>query len=243
MLIIKLDAIDSTNSYLRKLSGEKFLKDFTVVMTANQKQGRGQRGTSWVSEPGKNLALSVFKDVTSLSLDQSFMISVVTALSVIHALKSFGVPKLKIKWPNDILSENKKICGILIENVISKNQHKDSIIGIGLNVNQTTFDQLPQASSLKSITGRVFDLEELTHAILKELKKTFKRLESESGDNLRAAYESLLFRKDKPSTFRNTTGELFSGYIKSVSGSGALQVLLEDGIVKSFELKELTLLY
>ncbi|GAA4281423.1 biotin--[acetyl-CoA-carboxylase] ligase [Gaetbulibacter aestuarii] len=243
MLIIKLDAIPSTNSYLRMLSSEKRLKDYTVVQTTNQTEGRGQRGTSWYSEPGKNLALSVFKDVSGISLKQSFLISIVTSLAVLRCLKTFGIPKLKIKWPNDILAENKKICGILIENVIQQHQYKGSIIGIGLNVNQITFNNLPQASSLKSITGRNFNFDELTNGILKELKKGFKNLEKGKIDDLKLDYEEHLFRINKPSTFKDAEGNMFSGYIKNVSDSGALQVLLEDGIVRAFDLKALTLMY
>lgn len=243
MLIIKLNAIPSTNSYLRKLGSEKPLKDYTVVLTTNQTEGRGQRGTSWESEPGKNLALSVFKDVSGLALEQSFLISIVTSLAVLRGLKTLGVPKLKIKWPNDILSENKKICGILIENVIQQQQYKASIIGIGINVNQTSFPNLPQASSLKNITGRVFDFDELTNCILNELEKGFTLLENGKITDLKKDYENHLFRKNKPSTFKDANGNFFTGYIKNVSDSGALQVLLEDGIVRAFDLKALTLLY
>jgi len=243
MHIIKLDAINSTNTYLRALSGEKILKDYTVVITNNQTEGRGQRGTEWCSESGKNLTLSVFKDVSAFDLTHPFIISIITSVAVLKAMHYFSIPKLKIKWPNDILSENKKICGILIENIIKQQQYKASIIGIGININQTEFQNLPQASSLKKITGRLFDLDEVAKVILNHLKNTFESFENGQVDALKKSYESNLFRKNKPSTFKDDKGHLFTGYIKSVSESGALQVLLEDGIVRAFNLKELTLLY
>ena len=137
MKIIKLDAIDSTNTYLRQLSSEEKLDDFTVVTAASQTAGKGQMGTKWASEKGKNLTFSVFKKVSCLENDEQFYISMATSLAIYNALKGFQIPKLAIKWPNDILSENQKICGILIENVIQNSKMTAAIIGIGLNVNQT----------------------------------------------------------------------------------------------------------
>lgn len=243
MRIIKLDAIDSTNSYLRQLSTAEAVKDFTVVLANYQTGGRGQMGTQWHSQDSKNLMVSVFKDVSCINIEQHFFISVVAALSILEALESFKLPNLKVKWPNDILSENKKIGGILIENVIKKGKLDASIIGFGINVNQTEFDDLPQASSIRLITGRLFDLEELLQVILSKFKDYFKMLEHQQFEVLKACYERNLFRKDKPSTFRNTQGELFSGIIKGISNAGNLRVMIENAIIKEFDLKSITLLY
>src|SRR5690606_14181413 len=117
------------------------------------------------------------------------------------------------------------------------------IIGVGLNVNQTEFINLPKASSLKLITGHVFDLEEVLFETIKYLKHYFKILKKADYNTLKADYETHLFRRDKPSTFRDHKGFVFSGYIKSVSLFGNLQVLLEDEIIKEFNLKEVTLMY
>ena len=243
MRIIKLDAIDSTNSYLRQLSTAEAVKDFTVVLANYQTGGRGQMGTQWHSQDSKNLMVSVFKDVSCINIEQHFFISVVAALSILEALESFKLPNLKVKWPNDILSENKKIGGILIENVIKKGKLDASIIGFGINVNQTEFDDLPQASSIRLITGRLFDLAELLQVILSKFKDYFKMLEHQQFEVLKACYERNLFRKDKPSTFRNTQGELFSGIIKGISNAGNLRVMIENAIIKEFDLKSITLLY
>ena len=141
------------------------------------------------------------------------------------------------------MSENKKICGILIENVVKQNRFYESLIGIGLNVNQTDFNNLPMASSLKIISGRLYNLDEVAHVIIKNLKHYFLLLKREQFDVLKAEYESYLFRKDKPSTFLDSEGLVFSGFIKNVSETGSLQVLLEDDIVKEYEFKTITLLY
>jgi BirA family biotin operon repressor/biotin-[acetyl-CoA-carboxylase] ligase len=243
MRIIKLDAIDSTNTFLKGISSNGTLEDYTVVMTKEQTNGRGQMGTVWNSEASKNLTFSVYKMYVNLQLEQQFYISMVVALALVKTLKIFGVNKLQIKWPNDILSENKKICGVLIENVIKQTQLSSSILGVGLNVNQINFETLPKASSLKLLTGKVFDLDEILNQFLKDLEVYFNLLEKHAYETLKGEYEKMLFRKNKPSTFKNAEGHLFSGFIKGVSKSGNLVIELEDEIIKEYALKEVTLLY
>lgn len=243
MQIIKLDATDSTNSYLRKLYNESGVIDYTVVSAKLQTEGRGQMGTLWNSESSKNLTISVFKDVSALFIEHPFYISIAASLAIIRTLQSFSIPRLSIKWPNDILSEDKKLCGILIENVIKQNSLIASIIGIGLNVNQTTFQNLPKASSLKLLSGNNFNLDEVMFTVIKFLKYYFMLLRNDEYDFVKNEYESYLFRKNKPSTFRNAEGFMFTGIIKNISDAGSLQVLLEDDILKEFELKEIALLF
>lgn len=243
MPIIKLDAIDSTNIFLKDMLSTQKVEDFTVVTAEYQTEGKGQMGAVWASEASKNLMFSVFVDVSKFNIAHPFYIGMAASLALQNSLKAFLIPQLYIKWPNDILSQNKKICGILVENVIKQNNIKATIIGIGLNVNQTKFNNLPNASSLKTITGRVFNTDELLNAIVDSLKLYFSKLENEGYLELKAEYESFLFRKDKPSTFKDVKGNLFSGYIKSIKDSGDLQVMLEDNILKSFTLKDITLMY
>tara|TARA_R110000868_G_scaffold3388_7_gene21912 strand:+ start:6906 stop:7637 length:732 start_codon:yes stop_codon:yes gene_type:complete len=243
MRIIKLDATNSTNSYLRNLTNEEVINDYTTVVAKNQTRGRGQMGTIWNSEGSKNLTFSVFKDLSELQIDYPFYISMAVSLALIKTLQSFSIPKLSVKWPNDILSEDKKVCGVLIENVIKQSNINATIIGIGLNINQTKFIDLPKASSLKLLTGKTFDLDEVLQVILKHLKRYFLKIKRKDYDLLKQEYETYLFRKDKPSTFVNAEGFVFSGFIKNVSISGNLQVLLEDNLIKEFDLKDITLLY
>jgi BirA family transcriptional regulator, biotin operon repressor / biotin---[acetyl-CoA-carboxylase] ligase len=243
MRIIKLNAIDSTNTYLKQICDGEMLKDYTIVITKYQTHGRGQMGTVWSSEKAKNLMCSVFKEASHISVDQQFYISIVTSLAIVKALRSFNIPKLNVKWPNDILSESKKVCGILIENVIKNNRLEYSIIGIGLNVNQTEFKHLPNASSLKTLTGTVYNLDELLQLILFNLRYYFKFLEQGKQEFLKKEYENLLFRKDKPSSFKDQKGNIFAGFIKGINAAGNLQILLEDDILKEYDLKEVQLLY
>ncbi|WP_439151992.1 biotin--[acetyl-CoA-carboxylase] ligase [Winogradskyella sp.] len=243
MFIIKLDAIDSTNSYLKAMTSAGFPKDFTVVVTELQTQGRGQMGTVWKADYGKNLTASVFKKVSFLKTEEQFYISMVVSLAIYDALKALRIPQLSIKWPNDILSANKKLCGILIENVIKNNQLQGTVIGFGLNINQKNFESLPSASSMKNLTGITYAKDEVLTKILNNFQSYFKLLEDKDFDNIKSQYENFLFRKDKPSTFQIPSNNIFSGIINGISEQGQLRVWTEDDIIRTFEFKEVTLLY
>ncbi|WP_370391911.1 biotin--[acetyl-CoA-carboxylase] ligase [uncultured Winogradskyella sp.] len=243
MFIIKLDAIDSTNSYLRASANVSLPKDFTVVWSDLQTEGRGQMGTQWQSQGGKNLTFSVFKRNTNFNIEERFVISMLVSLAIYNCLRTFQIPKLKIKWPNDILAEEHKICGILIENIIKNNALAGSVIGIGLNVNQRFFDDLPRASSMYSLTGKLFDRDEVLTALIGSLKQQFEAVDNKTFKGIKKEYESHLFRFKKPSTFRALNGETITGIIKGVTQDGQLRLLLEDDKIEIFDFKELTLLY
>lgn len=243
MHIIKLDAIGSTNTYLKQLSVAGKVEDGLAVVARFQTDGRGQMGTTWSSQDAKNLTFSVFKNVSFLDIEQHFYISIAVSLAVYEALNRLGIQRVKVKWPNDILSDNKKIAGILIENVIKLNVVTGSVIGIGLNVNQTNFTDLPLASSMLLLSGQVYDLDEVLSVVLKQIDIHFDYLKNGQFTMLKSRYESYLFRKNKPSTFKNAEGVLFSGYIVGISELGKLLVRIENNIVKSFDLKEVSLLY
>jgi len=217
--------------------------DFTVVSTENQTKGKGQLGSKWSSNAGENLTFSVFLDTSFLDLQNQFYLNCAVSIAVFNVIKKMLIPQLRIKWPNDILSHHQKICGILIENVVKSTGSSYSIIGIGINVNQKVFNTEFKASSLKNIQGRHFDLDELLILLIIELQKQIKKLKEDKLDELHQVYEKKLFRKNKPSTFMNAEGELFSGFIKKITSSGKLQVLLEDEILQEYSLKEVKLLY
>lgn len=241
MQLIKLDAIDSTNDFLKNLSTKSNLENFTVVSAESQTKGRGQMGTSWNSESGKNLTISLLiKEVLS-DIDDIYVLNTAVALGVINSLKQYDIPKLAIKWPNDILSDNKKIGGILIENAIKNNGSIVSVVGLGLNVNQMNYENLPKASSLAIITGSFYDKEILLEAIVSSVKLTVKRLSFER-EMIWQEYQNLLYKKGIPMPFESK-GSRFMGIITGVDKSGKLQLLLEDDTIKLFEIKELQMLY
>ena len=243
MEIIKLNATNSTNTYLKNLLKEKQVKDLSCIWALSQTQGRGQQGAKWISEPGKNLTFSILKKFENLSSEYHFLLNMEVSLAIFRALKKLYIPDLAVKWANDILSSKKKICGILIENTLHKEQISSSIIGIGLNVNQVFFNDLPNVSSLQKIMGHPFDLEEVLLLICQELEVSLKSLSPTRFESMLDEYHTHLFRKDKPSTFEYPNGERFMGYIRGVSHNGQLQVEQEDALMSSFSLKEIKLLY
>lgn len=243
MFVIKLNAIDSTNTYLKNMVADTRVRDYTVVQTYKQLKGKGQRGAIWQSEPYKNLTVSVFKTVSFLKLEQQFYISIVTALAIYHALSELKISQLTIKWPNDILSANKKICGILIENIIKRNLLHGTVIGFGLNVNQTFFENLPQASSLKLLTGNDYNVDLVLNKIISQLTYFFEKLEAGNLETLLADYQSLMYRLDKPSTFKLPDNTLITGIIKGITSDGYLLLKTETDGLKTFENKTIRLMY
>ena len=219
------------------------LADMTVVVADEQSKGRGQMGTKWVSDPGKNLTFSVLKKHDNLDVSDQFRLNICISLAIAASLKALQLPDIKIKWPNDILSGTSKVCGVLVENILLGNQIKASIIGIGLNVNQLDFNNLINVSSIKLLLGRTINLDELLLAVISNLERDLLRLQEKPSHDLWRDYENLLFRKDRPSTFKNKKGELFMGFVRGVSKEGKLMVALEDEIIKTFDLKEIKLMY
>ncbi|MEY4432808.1 MAG: hypothetical protein RLZZ44_938 [Bacteroidota bacterium] len=242
MKLIKLDAIDSTNELLKGLSNKEDLENFTVVTAENQTTGKGQMGAVWDSEAGKNLIMSVLVRDFLTDINAIFNLNIAFSLAVIAALKKNNIPDLSIKWPNDILSANKKIGGILIENSIKSDGRIQSIVGLGLNVNQTNFEALPKASSLAVVSGKEFDKEKLLHEIIENLKRNLAE-SLQNPTNLRQEFIDSLFKKDIPMPFVNQKNEKFMGIIIGISAIGKLQVVLEDDQVSEFDIKEIQMLY
>ncbi|WP_291153283.1 biotin--[acetyl-CoA-carboxylase] ligase [Flavobacterium sp. UBA7680] len=242
MKLIKLDAIDSTNDFLKSLSSQDELENFTVVTAENQTKGKGQMGAKWSSETGKNLIMSVLVKDFLFDNEQVFNLSIVVSLAVLDALKSLNIPDLCIKWPNDIMSYNKKIGGILIENTLKSDGRIVSVVGIGINVNQTNYEDLPRGSSLAVISGKTFDKDNLAILITKKIQEKTE-LWITSSSLFWIDYFNSLFKKGVPMPFKNLEDKNFMGIIQGVSLNGKLQVLLEDDSVSEFEIKEIQMLY
>ena len=241
MNLIKLNAIDSTNSYLRSLVSQKELEDFSVVLTNHQQSGRGQMGTVWNAEKGKNLTCSVFKRNKGVVVHHQFYISMVTSLAIVKTLQEFHIPKIAVKWPNDILSSNKKLCGVLVENVMQKDEIKSSIIGIGLNVNQEEFPkELSSVTSIKNEIGKDVNIDILLQHLINELKQTVSYITDSSTNVLKKNYLKWLYKKNIPTMFKNSKDVLFMGKIVGVSAQGKLQVELEDETINEFTIKEVS---
>ena len=243
MHIIKLNAIDSTNSYLKELSAKQTVANFTVVVAENQTNGRGQRGANWEDKKKKNLTFSVLIKDVLVSAAEVFNLNVLVAVSLFQTFLNLKIENLAIKWANDILADKKKICGILIENQFKSNSEIFSVIGIGINVNQENFSNLPQASSLKNISGQEWSKEEVLLTFLNQFQNNINLYKNEGAAYFWKVYHDNLFKKNVPMAFENSSGVKFMGIIKQVLPNGLLQIELEDDSLQLFDIKEVKMLY
>ncbi len=242
MRLIKLDAIGSTNDFLKQMMAGEYVPDFTVISAETQTNGRGQRGAVWFAEPGKNLTFSVLMPDLNIAANKLFQLNLLVAVALFRALQKYNLPDVSIKWPNDILSGKLKVAGILIENVIRSAQSVKSIAGIGLNVNQKDFGELPQASSMASVLGTSLDKWEVLEKLIYELEMTVAEWKI-NPQLVISDYESNLFRLNKPTAFETPGKNQFMGIVKGVSALGLLQIQMEDDSLELFDLKELKMLY
>lgn len=243
MNVIKLDATPSTNDFLKALLTKQYVENFTVVIAENQTSGRGQMGAVWEAESGKNLTFSVLIRDLLIEIHAIFHLNVLIAVSLTEVLEQLEIKNLAIKWPNDILAGNKKIGGILIENSLKSNGEIISVVGIGLNVNQKNFGNLPKASSLAVILNQEFDIEVILRSIVENLKRNIALLQHKDYDLLWSKYTQKLFKKGVPMPFEDNEGDRFMGIIQGVTANGKLEVMLDDATVKVFDIKEIQMLY
>ncbi|MFL2608651.1 MAG: biotin--[acetyl-CoA-carboxylase] ligase [Flavobacteriaceae bacterium] len=201
MKLIKLNAIDSTNEYI-KLNKSFFSQNSLVVYSFNQTNGKGQRGKIWTSQPYKNICISFYNKIEKTSNETLLKTNLFASLSVLEILKLYDIPKLKIKWPNDIMSGNKKIAGILIENSFFRNKIVDSIIGIGLNVNQIDFDLITDATSMKILKNESFDLNKLSDEFIKKFYLLEFQIKNLSKVGLLKKFTSNLYGLRKKQKFQ-----------------------------------------
>ena len=237
--IIKLNATPSTNTYLKDLAKTCFLKDYTVVVTSKQTKGRGQVDAQWHSQPNNSLTLSVFKRFEGLQISQQWYVSMAVSLAVFYTLKHLKIPEISIKWPNDIMSRSKKCCGILIENT-TKGAHLDStIIGIGINVNENQFKDLPLAGSLRLATGNYFDISFVLDLLLQKLKKELTRVENQDFEAIFASYNQKLFKLETVAVYSTKNRPAFNAILKGVSKSGLLILEDENSQLHNFGFKDI----
>lgn len=243
MRTIKVNAIDSTNSFVRKFYEGKTDFEPVCIRALNQTAGRGQRGSHWVSRPGENLTFSILYPQKKLNVSRHFILSATISLAVSQVLEKLEIPNIKVKWPNDILSAKQKLGGILIENIVKTEGIVASIIGIGLNVNQIDFEGLPNAGSLKSVTNKNYDLDELLNLLIFQIEKELASLPNRDSTDTLEEYAKKMFRLNMVSVFSSSEGEKFNGIIRGVTTEGKLNLEIEDAVFRTYDLKEIQLLY
>jgi len=237
--IVELSDVDSTNSWIYdKFSGSK-IKSGTVARSAFQQAGRGQRGNSWQSEPGANLLFSFLYQPVKFRAASQFRLSQTVSLAVVDWLLSFS-PNVFIKWPNDIYVGKKKITGILIENILVGEYINASVVGIGININQTDFSSdLPNPTSLALLTNKKFDLANALLDLLHCMDKRLIQFEKKEFEKLNSDYTQHLLRFNKPGLFV-ANGEQFEAQITKVLPSGEVVLQLNDGSIREYGFKEVS---
>ena len=237
--LIELDVVDSTNNYTANLLLKTKVVDKSVIMAHFQTSGRGQRGETWESEPGKNLLFSMVLKATCLDMENYFLLSKIVAISINEVIEDLSGRTGFIKWPNDIYMDGKKIAGILIENQWKGKFIDNAIIGVGLNVNQINFDNLNQATSLSLMTAKSFDLYEILHMICKKIEIYYEKLEKFQFKKIDQYYFEHLLFSNEWKYFKLENGSLIEGMIVDVKPNGLLVLKLMNSELKEFNFKEI----
>ncbi len=237
-LLLYFDSLNSTNLKLKELNNEKPMPEYSGVITRDQFLGRGQMGNSWESEPGMNLTFSVLLRPTGVEIAQQFIISKLISVAIVEVLGDITGLSFNIKWPNDIYYQQKKVAGILIENSIMGSKISETVVGIGLNVNQKVFvSNAPNPISLSQITGSDYDVADLAVKILDKIVKYDTQVEKGQVLEVNENYFSHLFRSEGSYLFSDESG-LFTATIKGLSPMGHLILLTKAGEERQYEFKE-----
>lgn len=233
---ILLNETASTNTYLKSVATT--LPSGTVVYTHNQTAGRGQRGNSWEAQPGKNITMSMLIHKPAVPVPLQFYISEAVAVAIVRVLNRY-TPGFKVKWPNDIYHGDRKVCGILIEHVLGSVGISYTIIGAGININQTEFlSDAPNPVSLAQLTGEQYDVEALMREVCQEIE-SFTQFVPEECLQLHDEYMSLLYRGDGGEyPFALPDGTQFQAAIHLVLPDGTLQLRTRDGVISNYLFKE-----
>ncbi len=232
-----LDSTPSTNQYLSELPPIHFTGCGKAVATFVQTSGKGQRGNTWLSEPGKNIHYSLMYSPVGIPSHNQFIISQAVSLTVKSILSEY-TGGITIKWPNDLFWKNKKLGGILIEHQLKGSFVEQSIIGIGLNINQSAFpSEIPDAVSLRTITGNDYNLAELTNKLHQALCKELDGLNMEQSEDIQRFYINNLYRRDGFHPYTDKDGP-FVARICGIGAQGDLLLEREDGSVNHYLFKE-----
>lgn len=231
---IYLPSCHSTNDIAREIVSNSQVQEGTTIVTSDQTAGKGQRGNKWEAEPGKNLTLSVILKPKGLPASRQFLLNICISLAVYEVLAKYLGEKVKIKWPNDLFYEDKKLCGILIENTIRGEYIETAIVGIGININQEKFNE-HRAVSLKMILGHEVMIEAVAALLLADIEANYLRLSKEAI--LRANYLKALYWLNEERIFKARDSQ-FTGIIHNVDEMGRLLINTAEG-ERTFQFKEI----
>jgi len=264
--IIFLPEVDSTNSYAINLLKNVNIAEGSVIYTGKQTKGRGQRGNEWYAEPESNLTVSIILKPAFLDLKKHFYLYQVAALACYDVMAELlgnshfdishtksdskysgdnseakavepSTNSIKIKWPNDILVNEKKIAGILIENNVFNNSINQSVIGIGINVNQNKFESNINAISLKIISGKNYGLKDVLNLLCTRFEKHYLSLKNNNFQTISENYLKHFYKRDQWQDFE-IDSKVQSMIVRGVSNNGLLFLENKNGDTKEFDVKE-----
>ena len=237
---LHFDSLNSTNETLGQLSKKIELQNGFYITADYQKSGKCQNNDKWDSNPKENLLISIFLNL-DLNIENSFMLNQLASLAVLDTLSKFLEQKIEIKWPNDVYVDNKKISGILINNIVKGGIINSSVIGIGINVNQTNFNKKYIATSMKLLSKKDFKLNEIEKILMKNIKKQSMILLEKKILLLSSRYINNLYAKNLDSLFILNKKRIYAKVIE-VNQNGKIKLMFGDGEVNEFSQNEVKLL-
>ncbi len=239
--IIHLASISSTNIYANKILKESTPENGTVIIADNQTSGRGHDKNKWESQDKMNLTFSLIYYPVFLPIIKQFYLSKCISIGILNYLKEYS-NNISIKWPNDIYIGNKKIAGILIENSIRGNSLLNSIIGIGLNINQKKFlSDAPNPISLYQLSNKEYNLKTELSKLINSINTYYAKLKNKEYSEMDNLYFSNLYRINKYFRYKDKDG-IFEGKIIGISEFGYLQIETKEKIIKEYDFKEIQFL-
>ncbi len=233
---LKFSELDSTNTLMKEMVKSNEIVEGTVIQCDYQTLGRGWSGNRWTAEKGKSLLFSLLLKPSFLSIDQQFCLNMSVCLGLVDVLKYIWQGPV-VKWPNDILYNGKKLCGILIENGITENKIDHSIVGIGLNINQESFIY-PNATSLRIITASKINIKEILEKILRKIESRYLQLKTNPQAVKKGYFENLYGYRNPVSITIKGKRHLLK--IENIEPSGKLIARLDGGKLMTFSFKELS---
>jgi BirA family transcriptional regulator, biotin operon repressor / biotin---[acetyl-CoA-carboxylase] ligase len=241
-----LTTCHSTNDVAKSLHNRGLCENGMVIFTDNQTHGRGQQGTSWLSEPSQNLTFSIVLRLSHLPLANQFLFNKALSIHLLGFFRTyFSAPDdaFCIKWPNDVYLNGKKVAGVLLENSLSGNHITSSVVGIGLNVNQQVFD-FPHASSLAVLLNRTLDryelLDDLLHYLDENLPLNFESMSHAEVQTIHKVYDASLWGLHQLRWYQSSA-DPFLAMLKGVDEQGLL-ILETNERIERFEIKSIQFL-
>ncbi len=230
-----IEEVSSTNDIARN---ERY-REGDIIWAERQTAGRGQRGNSWTSHEGDSLTFSLILEPMFLPIARQFLLSKVIAVALCDTFSELGI-ECRIKWTNDIYVGDKKLCGILIENSVVGATLRRCVVGVGINVNQKSFDEsLPNPISIAQAVGKKIERKAILESFHKNAMKLYAQLQDGKGQEIELRYHNLLYRLEEQHPFRLADGTIFIATIKGVEPSGELVLLTKDGKILRYAFNEI----